>query len=288
VTCTNETCGRHWCLPCTSGKLETARDQILDLQADNERLRQDRADALNVTSREGLLASEWVLRAGRAERERDVLLAKLESSLDTSERVDRELQAAQSALLECRRERDSMVAAANRLREVRQEWVNWSDEIAPPFGSARDRSDTGQRLAIGQRIAEIEAQRDSARTDYEMAKALADQRGRERDSALADLGRSEEIRLTQVRELRNADAQRDSALADLEGCRGHIATLNECLDLYRSGRIGAEEFGLAHERLAAEEIATWLESTAIGHEGNRRAYAAQIRNGNWRKSKEQP
>lgn len=34
-----------------------------------ERLRQDRSDALSVTSRDGLLASEWVARTGKAERE---------------------------------------------------------------------------------------------------------------------------------------------------------------------------------------------------------------------------
>ena len=38
------------------------------LEADNIRLRQDRADALNLKSRDGLLSSEWLLRTGIAER----------------------------------------------------------------------------------------------------------------------------------------------------------------------------------------------------------------------------
>jgi hypothetical protein len=38
--------------------------------------------------------------------------------------------------------------AAEQLRKQVQEWRNWSDEVAPPFGSARDRSDEGQRKAI--------------------------------------------------------------------------------------------------------------------------------------------
>ena len=38
--------------------------------------------------------------------------------------------------------------AAERLRSQLFEWRNWSDEVAPPFGSARDRSDDGQREAI--------------------------------------------------------------------------------------------------------------------------------------------
>ena len=42
--------------------LRAAADEI-------ERLRQDRSDALSVTSRDGLLASEWVARTGKAERE---------------------------------------------------------------------------------------------------------------------------------------------------------------------------------------------------------------------------
>lgn len=41
-----------------------------------ERRRQDRADALNVTTKDGLTASEWVARTGKAERERDEALAR--------------------------------------------------------------------------------------------------------------------------------------------------------------------------------------------------------------------
>jgi hypothetical protein len=39
------------------------------MRRENDRLRQDRSDALNVRSREGLLASEWIARTGKAERE---------------------------------------------------------------------------------------------------------------------------------------------------------------------------------------------------------------------------
>lgn len=51
--------------------------EIGTLRAQVMQLRQDRADALNVRSREGLLASEWVLRTGVAERERDAALRKI-------------------------------------------------------------------------------------------------------------------------------------------------------------------------------------------------------------------
>lgn len=45
---------------------------------ENDRLRQDRADALNVKTREGLTCSEWIARTGAAERERDELAALVE------------------------------------------------------------------------------------------------------------------------------------------------------------------------------------------------------------------
>jgi len=51
--------------------LADALDEIERLRAEVERLRQERADALNVMSRDGLLSSEWVLRTGKAEHERD-------------------------------------------------------------------------------------------------------------------------------------------------------------------------------------------------------------------------
>ena len=54
----------------------TERDEALALA---ERRRQDRADALSVMSTDGLLSSEWVLRAGKAERERNEAQAKLKA-----------------------------------------------------------------------------------------------------------------------------------------------------------------------------------------------------------------
>lgn len=66
--------------------LHSARQMVTDThaalersEAENARLRQERADALSVTSRDGLLSSEWVLRTGQAERrvaELEALLAQ--------------------------------------------------------------------------------------------------------------------------------------------------------------------------------------------------------------------
>jgi hypothetical protein len=60
-------------------------DAIRAVLAENERLgelaerrRQDRADALSVKSRDGLLSSEWLARTGKAERERDEARAENE------------------------------------------------------------------------------------------------------------------------------------------------------------------------------------------------------------------
>lgn len=44
----------------------------------SERRRQERADALNVKTKDGLTSSEWILRTGKAERERDEALRELE------------------------------------------------------------------------------------------------------------------------------------------------------------------------------------------------------------------
>jgi hypothetical protein len=42
--------------------------------------------------------------------------------------------------------------AAVRSTDALREWRNWSDEVAPPFGSTRDRSDAGQRAAIDEQL----------------------------------------------------------------------------------------------------------------------------------------
>jgi hypothetical protein len=46
------------------------------LRAENDRLRQDRLDYSSATTSEGLNASEWIWRTGKAERERDALRAE--------------------------------------------------------------------------------------------------------------------------------------------------------------------------------------------------------------------
>src|SRR5881397_843170 len=68
--------------------------EVRRLQAENDRLRQDRADALSVRSREGLLSSEWVARTGKAERERDEARARAEANLCSVARIQGELDEA--------------------------------------------------------------------------------------------------------------------------------------------------------------------------------------------------
>lgn len=48
--------------------VEAAEKRVAELEALAERRRQERLDALSVTTREGLSASEWVLRTGKAEQ----------------------------------------------------------------------------------------------------------------------------------------------------------------------------------------------------------------------------
>jgi len=51
-----------WCPDCL-------RNEYLDLLDENDRLKEERAVALNVKTKEGLTASEWLLRTGKAERD---------------------------------------------------------------------------------------------------------------------------------------------------------------------------------------------------------------------------
>lgn len=57
---------------------DALRAEVVRWKAENTRLFRDRYDALSVTSREGLLSSEWVARTGKAERERDEAEAEVE------------------------------------------------------------------------------------------------------------------------------------------------------------------------------------------------------------------
>lgn len=59
-----------------------------------ERRRQDRADALRVTTTDGLSASEWVARAGKAERERDEVRQMHAANVEAGARVSAAFDAA--------------------------------------------------------------------------------------------------------------------------------------------------------------------------------------------------
>lgn len=54
-------------------------------------------------------------------------------------------------------------------------------------------------------------------------------------------------------------AERDTAIHEANSRDAMLRSAEECLALYRSGRIGSEEFALAHERIVVEEIAKWLD-----------------------------
>jgi hypothetical protein len=49
--------------------------EVEELREENDRLRQDRLDYSHTTTTEGMNASEWIWRTGRAEREADALRA---------------------------------------------------------------------------------------------------------------------------------------------------------------------------------------------------------------------
>lgn len=61
----------------SASEISELKDQLAKALDYAERARRDRYDALGVKTKEGLLASEWLLRTGKAERERDEALAEV-------------------------------------------------------------------------------------------------------------------------------------------------------------------------------------------------------------------
>jgi hypothetical protein len=66
-------------------------EAILELEAENARLLQDRLDYSNVKTTDGMNSSEWILRTGKAERERDALEARVKELVAESDRQTEEI-----------------------------------------------------------------------------------------------------------------------------------------------------------------------------------------------------
>jgi hypothetical protein len=62
-----------------------AADHIRKLEAKVARVKQEKADALNVRSKDGLLSSEWIARTGAAERRAEAAEAKLRAVAELPE-----------------------------------------------------------------------------------------------------------------------------------------------------------------------------------------------------------
>lgn len=77
-------------------ELESLRAENEALKAVNDRLRQDRLDYSAVTTTEGLNASEWIWRTGKAERERDAERARADA---LAARVEARVEALRSVLV---------------------------------------------------------------------------------------------------------------------------------------------------------------------------------------------
>lgn len=78
--------------------------EVRRLREDNDRLRRDRAEALNVHTKEGLLASEWVARTGRAEAEVRRLRARLSAEQEAAKDNVTQLRDEVRRLHECPRD----------------------------------------------------------------------------------------------------------------------------------------------------------------------------------------
>lgn len=116
----------------SGGCLETEagiyRHALTEMQAENDQLRQDRYDALSVTSRDGLLSSEWVARTGKAERERDTAITAGLVLIAERDRAQAEASAFFGAHAPLVAERDALRAENAKLREIAEkvathEWI---------------------------------------------------------------------------------------------------------------------------------------------------------------------
>ena len=106
--------------------LENARKERDETLALAERRKQDRDDALSATTTEGLSASEWQLRTGKAERERDEAVRE----------VDRLSRDGGAALLRVMDERDRALARCAALSAAGQALSEHVDKPAgAPLGS---------------------------------------------------------------------------------------------------------------------------------------------------------
>lgn len=106
--------------------IATLRAELERARADYDRMKLDRADALNVRSRDGLLSSEWIARTGKAERERDEARAELsECTRERDEARDSDRESLE-IMRRVREERDSLraqLAAAERERDEAREII---------------------------------------------------------------------------------------------------------------------------------------------------------------------
>lgn len=122
--------------------------------------------------------------------ERDTLAAERDQLRAEVERVRAELDHAtcedgDHLSKASRRMVETVMGEREALREKLRNWRNWSDEIAPPFGLSRDRSDNGQRTAISERLASVIALWEQATADRERLTA-------ERDAAIARAEKAEQ------------------------------------------------------------------------------------------------
>ena len=101
-----------------ANELERERDalkaEVERLGTVNDRLMADRRAVLNVKTTDGLTSSEWILRTGLAERDRDAALAKL----STAESEAARLREAKDGAY---RERDQLVCALSKVFPSRLE-----------------------------------------------------------------------------------------------------------------------------------------------------------------------
>ena len=167
-----------------------ALEAVLDAPAP---ARRDRYEALSVTSKEGLLASEWVARTGRAEAEVARLRAQWDAGVLAGMRATAEQQG-------------QIVALTGEVERLRADLAAWPGK----WNATLDRE-----ARWIEKLTQAEAERDELRAD--LSRTLAEV---ERLKAQAS-NMSEELSMCSVIEERaeRAEAERDALRAEVERLR---------------------------------------------------------------------
>ncbi len=183
-----------------------------------ERLKRERAAALSVQTREGLSASEWLLRTGKAEAERDEAIKTRNEvgelylqQRERAEKADADIAVLRHELDVLRREMD-----ARLVKEYDRGWNDGHGKGAERYISERDK-EREEASALRLTVQAKDVMIDNLQRANKSLSGLIDARTAERDDALKSLAERDETTgyLTVENERLTAENTRLSGLNEL-------------------------------------------------------------------------